>query len=454
MAPPTTVLGWTKLLKDTLTTALQNANTALQAKQGNSTNKTQARDTVKAQLAALDADMTSIRKQLAATVTPEDGAALLQQLQDDITSSRKTTALLAQAERDLAAAKADTDIAAAEVQRITTALASATAAWKDAQVQDKRRTDLKNQLAQPPLSSIVADAATAAGGPAFTAAKTRLENDLPVALKTQAEERLTTEGARSAASANDYQQALTVLEARQSSDGGINGPVATLQSDFQRADAAFTAYVTGAIDRLKQASALLAKVADPTVAPLTPAQTARIHDPGLVANATAAAALEAARNDAAVTLAQKQAALDQAIRQAIAANVDVDPNTDLGVQGATTDRNTAQSALTTAQNAYTPAIEKEARDWEVTVPDATWQLLRDFERANALLAALQSPTPAALAAALDSAENALVTALIAADKSVRTLDALGTASVKQAAMAAYESAAADGRQFSAVRGDF
>jgi hypothetical protein len=81
-------------------------------------------------------------------------------------------------------------------------------------------------------------------------------------------------------------------------------------------------------------------------------------------------------------------------------------------------------------------------------------LLRDFERARSLLAALQSPTPAALASAMDNAENALVTALIAADKSARTLDALGNAAAKQAAMAAYESAAADSRQFSAVRGDF
>jgi hypothetical protein len=454
MAPPTTVLGWTKLQKDTLTTALQNANTALQSAQANNTAATLARDTVKGKLAALDADMISIRKQLAGTVTPEDGAALLQQLQDDITNSRKTTAALAEAERTLAGTKADTDLATAEVQRITIALANATAAWKDAQVQDKRRTDLQNQLAQPPLSTIVADAATAAGGAAFTAAKTRLENDLPVALKTQAEERLTTEGARSAATVSDYQQALTLLEARQSSDGGINGPVGTLQSDFQRADAAFTAYVTGAIDHLNQANALLAKVGDPTVAPLTPAQTARIHDAVLVPNATTAAALEAARNDAAVTLAQKQAALDQAIRQAIAANVDADPATDPGVQAATTGRDAAQTALTGAQGAYTPAIEKEARDWEVTVPDSTWQLLRDFERASSLLAALQNPTPAALATAMDNAENALVTALIAADKSVRTLAALSSASAKQAAMAAYESAAADGRQFSAVRGDF
>jgi len=454
MAPPTTVLGWTKQLKDTLTTALQNATPALQAAQSSSTAATKARDKVKADLAALDADMASIRKQLAGTVTPEDGTALLQQLQVDITQSRQKSAALAQAERDLAAAKADAGLAAAEVQRITKALADATAAWTDAKVQDKRRNDFKTQMGQPPLSTIVADAAAAAGGAAFNTAKARLESDLPVALKAQAEERLAAEGQRSAASVDDYHQALSLLATTQSSDGGVNGPVAKLQDEFQRADAAFSAYITGAVDRLKQANALLAKVGDPKVAPLTPAQKTRINDNTLVTNATNAATLEAARDAAAVTLAQKQAALDQAIRQAMATDVDVVPNTDPGVQAAQTAVNNAQAALTAAQNAYTAPSEQDARDWEVTVPDSTWQLLRDFERARTLLADLQSPTPGALATTMDTAENALVTALIAADKAARTLNALNTASTRQAAMAAYEASAADGRQFSAVRGDF
>src|SRR5260370_42204616 len=104
MAPPTTVLQWTAQQKNTLTTALQNANTAVQTKQNSSATATQARDAVKAQLATLDADMTSVRKQLAGTVTPEDGAALLQQMQDDLPHSRTTTAALGQAGRALAPA--------------------------------------------------------------------------------------------------------------------------------------------------------------------------------------------------------------------------------------------------------------------------------------------------------------------------------------------------------------
>ncbi len=454
MPPPTTVLQFTAAQKDSLTTALQKANSALTSTKTALAAQTKTRDTAKAQLAAIAADMTSVRKQLAGTVTPEDGAALLLQLQTDITNSRKATAALAEVERGLAAAKADADGAASAVQLISPALATATAAWKDAQVQDKRRADLKAALAAPPLSTIAADAAAVAGGTAFTTAKNRLETDLPVALKAQAEERLTAEAGRATASLLDSQQAQAALEAKQTADGGVAGPLLKLQNDFQRTDAAFTAYVAGAVDRLKQANALLAKIGDPTVWPLTPPQIARIHDAALVASATAAAALEAARNVAAVTVAQKQAALDQAKRLAVTADVDADPATNPAVITATTDLTSAQTALTTALGAYTAAIEQQARDWEATVPDTTWQLLADFERARGLLSDLQNPGPVALTTAMDNAEAALVTALLAADKSARTLAALQAEATRRAAVATYETTAIENRHFGAVRGDF
>lgn len=454
MPLPTTVLEFTTQRKDKLTAALSNANTAMKNAQQASATRTKSRDDLKAQIADLAADMAAVRKQLAGTVTPEDGAALLQKLQEDIINSRKKTTALAQSERDLAAAQADAKIAATQAERATAALAAATAAWKDAQIQDKRRNDLKAKLTTAPLLTIVADAAAAAGGATFNAAKNRLETDLPPALKTQAEERLTTESDRASAINLDNQQSRSLLETKRSSDGGIAGSVVKLQSEFQRADAEFTAYVTSAADRLKQAKALLARVGDPTVSPLTAAQMARIHDATLLGKATTAAGLEAARNDANVTLAKKQAALDEAIRQAIATDVDADYSTDAGVVNATKERNQAQTDLTKAQNDYTPAIEQDARDWEVTVPDTTWQLLMDFERARTILADLQNPAPAALRDAMNQSENALVTAMLAADKSARTLDALENEATRRAAMAAYESTAAERRRFSAVRGDF
>jgi hypothetical protein len=454
MTPPTTVLQFTAMQKNALTTALQNANTTLTAKQTALAARTKTRDDTKAQLAGIAADMAAVRKQLAATVTPEDGAAFLLQLQADITNSRTTSAALADAERAAAVAKAEADVAASEVQRITAALAAATAAWKDAQIQDKRRKDLKAALAAPPLSTIAADAGAAAAGAAFTKAKTRLETNLPVALKTQAEERLSTETARAAASLKDFQDAQAALEAKHTADGGVAGAVWKLQNAFQRADAAFTAYATGALDHLNQANALLAKIGDPTVSPLTPAQAARIEDATLVGNAITAATAEAAKNDAAVQVAQKQEALDEAIRQALSTDVDADPAVDPGVVAATTALGTTQTALTTAQAAYTPTLVKQARDWEAVVPDPTWQLLADFEKARSLLTDLQTPGPTALTTAMDAAEGALVTSLIAADKSARTLAALQAEADEREAIASYETAASAGRRFNAVRGDF
>ena len=121
---------------------------------------------------------------------------------------------------------------------------------------------------------------------------------------------------------------------------------------------------------------------------------------------------------------------------------------------ATTDLSSAQTALTTAQGAYTAAIEQQARDWEATVPDTTWQLLADFERARGLLSDLQNPSPVALTTAMDNAEATLVTALLAADKSARTLAALQAEATRRGAVATYETTAIENRHFGAVRGDF
>jgi len=324
----------------------------------------------------------------------------------------------------------------------------------DATVQDKRRSALKAALASPPLSTIVADAAAAAAGATFTAAQARLQGDLPAPLIAEAKERLLDEITRATASSQEYEQAQTLVEAKWTSDGGVTGAVLTLQNAFNRADAAFTAYVTTANDQFQQAKASLAKVADPTVAPLTPAEKASIHDPTTVTNAETAAAAEKKVDDAVAALAQKQEALDQAIRQAIAADVDSDPATNATVIAATTDRDNAEAALTSAKNAYTAALQQQTTAWEVLVPDSTWQLLAAFEKATATLNWLQNPGPAALSASMDTAEHALVTALLAADKSARTVAALKAEAAKRAAVANYESTAAESRRFSAVRGDF
>jgi hypothetical protein len=454
MATPTTVLQFTTLQNNNLKAALQTAQTNMTGKQSAYTAAAAALANLQTQLANTVADMTSVRNQLAGAVTPEDGKALLLQLQNDITTSRQTTGAIAIAQYNAGVAKAEADVAASEVQRLTAALTASTAALNDATVQDKRRSALKAALASPPLSTIVADAAAAAAGATFTAAQARLQGDLPAPLIAEAKERLLDEITRATASSQEYEQAQTLVEAKWTSDGGVTGAVLTLQNAFNRADAAFTAYVTTANDQFQQAKASLAKVADPTVAPLTPAEKASIHDPTTVTNAETAAAAEKKVDDAVAALAQKQEALDQAIRQAIAADVDSDPATNATVIAATTDRDNAEAALTSAKNAYTAALQQQTTAWEVLVPDSTWQLLAAFEKATATLNWLQNPGPAALSASMDTAEHALVTALLAADKSARTVAALKAEAAKRAAVANYESTAAESRRFSAVRGDF
>jgi hypothetical protein len=454
--PATTVLQFVTLQNGNLNTALLTAQSTLTAKQTAYTAAQTALGALQTQLAAIAADMTSIRNQLAGTVTPEDGAALLAKLAADQTSSRQTTGAIAIAQRKLALAKADSDVAASEAQRITAALAASTTALQDAQAQDQRRSSLKAALGTPPLSTIVTDAAALAASATFTAAQARIVADLPAPLVTEAEARLSDETTRATASSNEALQAQQLVETQWTTDGGLAGAVLALQGAFQRADAAFTAYVTTAGNRLSQASAALANVADPTYSPLSPAQKAGINDDSakVVTNAEAAAVLEKGVDDAVLAVAQMQAILDEKRREAIQANVDADPSTNAAVVTATTNLTNAQTALTAAKTAYTTALQQQTTTWEVLVPDSEWQLLSTFEYAKATLAWLQNPGPTALQTAMDAAELALTNALLAADKSTRTIAALKAAAAKWAAVAQYETTAADGRRFSALRGDF
>lgn len=452
----TTVLQFATSQNAGLNTALLTAQSTITASQAAYTAAQTALGALQTQLAAIAADMTSIRNQLATTVTPEDGAALLAKLAIDVTALRQTTGAIANAQRKLAIAKADSDVAASEVQRLTAALAASNSFLQDAKAQDQRRSSLKAALAAAPLATIVADAAALAGSAAFTAAQARLTADIPAPLQTEAEARLQDEIARAATTSNEALSSQELVEAEWTSDGGLAGSVSAKQAAFQRADGAFTAFVTTAANKLTQTAAALANVGDPTYSALTPAQKASILDDSqkVVTNAGTAAGLEKGVDDAVLKVAQMQAILDDKRRDAIQANVDADPSTDAAVISATTDLTNAQNALTAAKAAYTTALQQQTTTWEVLVPDSEWQVLTLFETAKATLTWLQTPGPAALQSAMDAAELALTNALLAADKSTRTIAVLKAAAAKWAAVAQYETTAGDARRFSALRGDF
>jgi hypothetical protein len=470
MADPTTVIDFTQQQNDNLVAALKTAQADLIARQTAYSAAQTALTTLQTQLAGIAADMSSVRTQLAAAVTPEDGSALLLQLQSDITESRQTTGQIAIAQLNVTVAGAEADGATAEVQRLTAALAASNTALTAAKAQATRRAALAAALTAPPLVTIVADAGAVLAGTAtvdaagkfkLTDAANRLKADLPAALIAQAEVRLKDEIARSTANSGEYLQAQTALEGQWTSDGGVSGALAALQNVFNRAGDALNQYVTTANDRFNMAKTAIASVADPTVSPLSAAQSASIQDATTVANAVAGAALEKAVDDQVALLAQKQQTLDDKTRQAIANHVD--PSTDAGVQGAQTDVTNAENQLQTLQAAFTavPAMpagaqsgEQESVVWEVRVPDSEWQLLWAYENAQLTLNWLTTPGPAALSAALDTAEQNLVKQLLVSDTSTATAAALQADATKRNTIANYETTAADSRRFSALRGDF
>ncbi len=464
MAPPTTVLDFFSFQNSNLITAVNNAQSDLTGKQGTFATASANLANLQSQLATVASDMTSVRSQLAQSATPGDGNALVAKLQADIIAWRQQTGAIAEATRVLTNAKADADVAASELQRLSAALAASTAALQDATTQANRRSAMKAALTVPPLNTIAADAAAVLAGTAFVDAanhfkiadaQNRLQGDLPHPLMAEAAERLQDEITRATASSSEYLDAELDVESKWTSEGGVTGAVAALQAAFDRATAAFSEYVATASDRFQQAKASLATVADPNSSPLSPAEKASIQAATVVADAEAAATAEKAVDDARAAVAQKQAILDDKIRAARAADIDADPSTDAAVTAATADLNNAQTQLNNAQAAYTVALQQQAAAWAVLVPDSEWQLLWAFESAQAALNWLKTPGPAAaLSAAMDTAEQALVTALLAADKSQRTIAELKAEAAKQAEIAQYETTAAPARQFSALRGDF
>jgi hypothetical protein len=470
MADPTTVIDFTTQQNTKLTAALSAAQASLTTTLTAQAAAGAALAALQTQLANTVADMTSVRNQLANTVTPEDGTALLLQLQNDIGASRQTTGHILIAQRALATANADAANATAEVQRLTAALAASNTALTAATAQAARKAALKSALAAPPLSTIVADAAAilagtstvdAAGKFKFTDAVNRLQADLPPAMIAQAEVRLKDEIARATASVGEYLQAQTELEAQWTSDGGVAGATAALQNVFNRATAALNNYVTTAGDRFTMAKNAIASVADKTVSPLTAAQAAGIGNATTVGNAVAGAALEKPVDDQIAVIAQKEQVLDDKVRQAIANHVD--PATDASVAAARTDLANSKTQLQTLQAAYTavPAAppgalsgKAEMAAWEVLVPDSEWQLLWSYESAQITLNWLQTPGPAALSAALDTAEQNLVTQLLLAEKSVVAGARLQSEATKRSAVATFETTNSDAGRFSALRGDF
>lgn len=402
------------------------------------------RDAVVAQLAALEKELTAIRAALAEVETPADGEPLLAQLGEKTIAHRAKQAELLDKDEALAAAASAEARAAAGLRGASDRLKKTEANRQAVEDEDRQRTAWRNALGEEPLSTLRSNASDALNSAPenepFTAAKARIESDIPAALIVRARER------RSAA-VGQFGLADAALAAAQEISA------AKLSYRFRRSEAKLRDYVTQGRAQFDRAVSLLAKVANPATSPLTSEQQAHINDTTLVTDGTTAAAAEKTRDEARAELEAKQAALDQAILAAKTADIDADPGADTDVQTATGERDTAQGALDAAETAYTAEMKADLDAWEAAVPDETWRLLDEFEESAAILNELASTDPASLTAGLEAAETAYADALEAEDKKIRTQRFLDEEIAARDAAAAFEWDAAGRRRFQTARGD-
>jgi hypothetical protein len=309
-----------------------------------------------------------------------------------------------------------------------------------------RALRLRHNLTRPPLSTMVADATAALAAKPWTDARARIQADIPPELRDCANERAKVEVKRLENDNKKVAETVKLLDNR--------------RQLFDNADAAFRDYVVNAKGRFDQALAIAARVADPKQNPLTEAQNLSTHSKN--PDGSTDTALQTKRNDAAaarkaVATAQidvdaKQTDLDIARLEALAKDIDADPETDVAVTAAKAALATAQSNLASANTAFTSDMQTDLADWETAVPDTAWRNLADFEAAKRLLVALKTD-PAPLVTMMDTAEAELVAALIVAEKAGRTLSLLKSEVLKAAAKARLDTGSLPRRALGALRGD-
>jgi hypothetical protein len=160
-----------------------------------------------------------------------------------------------------------------------------------------------------------------------------------------------------------------------------------------------------------------------------------------------------ARDEARAAEQAAQAALDQAIAQAKVAHPAADPLVDAVVVAAKNKHDQAKIALAAAEAAVPPSARAPLDAWEATVPDTAWRRVAALAEADRVLNGLKAIDPTTLGPAADTAEGALVKALLAAAKADRTVRVLDAEVARLLVDDAFLQASAPRRIFAAIRGD-
>jgi hypothetical protein len=424
----------------------QSAGQALTAAQGTLVTARSALAEATGQMLELSAEGEDLRRQLAATTSHAEGETLLDQLQANTLALRaKQTEVLdageavTNADAQAAAAQEEAGAAAAAVKRLETGQPGA----------EERRAEEEAWIAAAETADLAALPTDAgdAGNNDGQAARARLRgHDIPAELFDRAEAR--------------WQLAVRRRDAASAAAGAAGaeiatkqGPVTEARHDYEQARDALREFATGAQEQFDTAVILLAGViAAPALSADVLDRIDGTSDQALFDGAVAAAEKEEARDEKLDDVDTAVALAGAARLTAVAEDPDRDIEQVQDVVDATDAETAARSALAAPQGEYA-AVYPALDAWEAAVPDSTWRLFADYERATAMLEALAAVDPPTLIEELADAEDAYVTALEDEDREVRTGLALARLARVREGQAKAVRDSEQGRLVGALRGD-
>lgn len=196
MADPTKILAYATQRRDNLKLAVTDAQQRFTKAQTGIATSSNEVATATSELAELEKRAAEIRKKLSEIITPADGAALLDELEQIIIRVRAERATILRAQGELLTSQAAAALAATGLAASTALLTSAEAELKQAVQSDKQREAWKKSLTTLPLSKLNTDADTALKNKPFTDAQARIAADIPARLLVRAEERRAAEAMR------------------------------------------------------------------------------------------------------------------------------------------------------------------------------------------------------------------------------------------------------------------
>jgi len=419
--------------------------------------------TLVTEYAALESDIAAKRAAMAEeSLMPSDIEVLAEELRDLLIDLRAKRAEILEAEENKIWLGHQKDQVEQQLSALTSQVAAAEEGLADAEDRDDQHTSWKQSVSDGDIAAIQAratellDARSAGSEPedeeeaAIWNAKQRVKDDIPEVLLIRARER-GEQIQNKFAALNVARDGLEDRIGTQSAaDNGAIGLSIQRWIDFERVEAAFMSLVLQSQSHFDQAVALLTSVVQSTE--LSAAETARISDVSLAVDADAVVN-EKARDDAQDDVSAKQAEIEEALLDAMVADINADPETDATVIAKRAELVPLEAALASAEGDYDATMRSEMDTWEGAVPDHIWANVVSYDRAELLLTALKDADAAALSAAMDAAESSLVAALEAEDEAARLSDALESGLDLAAAWASELNNSYQAQMLSRVRGD-